>query len=212
MEILWLLYFGIEFIKHAMNRKTINILIPSLLLLLALALSIFGSNLFSDGYGLKRDKLVTSPIIMSTNDDYASIEDLNGHTTYLTFGFSHCAGNCPFTLSQFIKLAAVLPDDTRLIFVSIDNERDNIDHLKTYLANIDPSIIGWRIADDSLQQFAEQFSTYVKVKAGDEPQHGSAIQLIDKEGRWVKTYPYLNLNEDAVIKDYLDLQKMTQTL
>ena len=85
MEILWLLYFGIEFIKHAMNRKTINILIPSLLLLLALALSIFGSNLFSDGYGLKRDKLVTSPIIMSTNDDYASIEYLNGHTTYLTF-------------------------------------------------------------------------------------------------------------------------------
>jgi len=65
--------------------------------------------------------------------------------------FSHCAGNCPFTLSQFIKIAAVLPDDTRLIFVSIDNERDNIDHLKTYLANIDPSIIGWRIADDSLQ-------------------------------------------------------------
>ena len=85
MEILWLLYFGIEFIKHAMNRKTINILIPSLLLLLALALSTFGSNLFSDGYGLKRDKLVTSPIIMSTNDDYASIEYLNGHTTYLTF-------------------------------------------------------------------------------------------------------------------------------
>jgi protein SCO1/2 len=195
-----------------MSRKTINILIPSLLLLMAFAWSIFGSNLLNEGYGLKPDKIVTSPSITSTVDDYASIEDLNGHPTYLTFGFSHCAGNCPFTLAQFIKLATALPDDTRLVFVSVDNERDDIDHLKSYLANIDPNIIGWRIDDGSLQQFAEQFDTYVKVRAGDEPQHGSAIQLIDKNGRWVKTYPYLNLNEDAVLKDYLDLQKMTQTL
>jgi protein SCO1/2 len=195
-----------------MIKKTINILIPSLLLLMAFAWSIFGSNLLNDGYGLKRDKIITSPAITSTVNDYASIEDLNGHPTYLTFGFSHCAGNCPFTLAQFIKIANILPDDTRLVFVSIDNERDNIDHLKSYLAKIDPSIIGWRIDDKSLQQFAEQFDTYVKVRKGDEPQHGSAIQLIDKDGRWVKTYPYLNLNKDAVLKDYLDLQEMTQTL
>ncbi|GEM_PF-3539254 len=63
-----------------------------------------------------------------------------------------------------------------------------------------------------MQQFAEQFNTYVRVKARDELEHDSSIQLIDKNGRWVKTYPYLNLNEKAVLKDYLDLQEMTQTL
>jgi cytochrome oxidase Cu insertion factor (SCO1/SenC/PrrC family) len=181
-------------------------------MLLAFAWTVFGSNLLNDGYGLQRDKIVTSPSIKSTVDEYASIEDLNGYTTYLTFGFSHCAGNCPFTLAQYTKLAKILPKDTRLVFVSVDNERDDIVHLKNYLTQIDPSIIGWRIDNSSLQHFAEQFDTYVKVKSGDEPQHGSAIHLIDKEGRWVKTYPYLNLNEDAVLTDYLDLQEMTQTL
>ncbi len=63
-----------------------------------------------------------------------------------------------------------------------------------------------------MQQFAEQFNTYVRVKARDELEHDSSIQLIDKNGRWVKTYPYLNLNEKSVLKDYLDLQEMTQTL
>ena len=195
-----------------MRRKIINILIPSLLLLLALAWTVFGSNILNDGYGFKRDKVITTPAIASTVEGISSIEDLKGYTTYLTFGFSHCAGNCPFTLSQFIKLKSVLPEDTRLIFVSVDNECDNIEHLKDYLANIYPNIIGWRIDNEALQPFAEEFDTHIRVKAGYEPEHGSAIQLIDKNGRWVKTYPYLNLNEKAVMKDYLDLQEMTQTL
>lgn len=195
-----------------MRKKTINILIPSLLLLLALAWTVFGSNLLDNGYGLRRDRVITTPIIASTVEGVFSIEVLKGYTTQLTSGFSHCADNYPFTLSQFIKLKSVLPENTRLIFVSVDNERDNIEHLKSYLANIDPNIIGWRIDQAALQQFAEQFNTYVRVKARDELEHDSSIQLIDKNGRWVKTYPYLNLNEKAVLKDYLDLQEMTQTL
>lgn len=186
-----------------MRKKTINILIPSLLLLLALAWTVFGSNLLDNGYGLRRDRVITTPIIASTVEGVFSIEVLKGYTTQLTSGFSHCTDNYPFTLSQFIKLKSVLPENTRLIFVSVDNERDNIEHLKSYLANIDQA---------ALQQFAEQFNTYVRVKARDELEHDSSIQLIDKNGRWVKTYPYLNLNEKAVLKDYLDLQEMTQTL
>lgn len=198
--------------NYSMNRTTIHILIPCFLMLLAFAWTVFGSNLLNDGYGLKRDKMVTSPSIISTVDQYASIEDLNGYTTYITFGFSHCANNCPFTLAQYSKLVDILPKETRLVFVSVDNKRDDITHLRNYLAKIDPSIIGWRIEGSSLQQFAEQFDTYVNIKADQEPEHDSAIHLIDKEGRWVKTYPYLNLNKDAVVKDYLDLQKMTKTL
>lgn len=194
-----------------MYTKIIKIAIPSLLLLLAMTWVLFGSNFFNDGYGLHRDKVVNSPGIVSTRHDYASIEDLKGHMTYLTFGFSHCAGNCPFTLSQFTKLASVLPDDVRLVFVSIDNERDDIEHLKRYLANINPDIIGWRIDDGGLQKFAEQFQTFVRVKEGEEPEHSSAIQLLDKEGRWVRSYPYLNLNKNAMLKDYQAFQQKTQS-
>lgn len=195
-----------------MNNKVVNILIPALLLLTALAWVTFGSNLLNDSYGLKRDKLVHVPAVESTVSDITTLDDLKGHITYLTFGFSHCSGNCPFTLSQYIKLANLLPDDTRLVFVSIDNARDDMAHLKQYLAQIDPSIIGWIVNEDDLKPFAEQFDTYVSVSDNDEPQHGSGIQLIDKEGRWVKTYPYLNLNEEAVLADYQAIQGLPQHL
>jgi protein SCO1/2 len=193
------------------NRNTINIIIPALLLALAILWVTFGSNIFNNGYGLERDKTIKTPTILSTAADYASIEDLNGYVTYLTFGFSHCTGNCPFTLAQFNKLAAILPDDIRLVFVSVDEQRDDLPHLKNFLSRIDPNIIGWKVAETELPQFAEQFDTHFSAKKGAEPEHGSAIQLIDQNGRWVKTYPYLNLNEGAVLKDYLALRQISQT-
>jgi len=190
-----------------MTRRLVQIAIPSILLILAVLWATFGSNLFNDGYGLKRDKAIENPVIQSTDAQYTSFNDLKGHTTYLTFGFSHCTESCPFTLSQFIKLADTLPSDIRLIFVSVDNERDDTDHLKTYLSRVHPNIIGWTMTDNDLKQFAEQFNTHVRVSNTGEPEHGSAIQLIDPSGRWVKTYPYLNLNTDAVLQDYQALQQ-----
>lgn len=194
-----------------MGRKLVYLSVPVLLLISAILWVTFGSNLLSDGYGLKRDKVIESPAITSTTKDISSFDDLKGYTTYLTFGFSHCTGNCPFTMAQFIKLADALPEDIRLVFVSVDNVRDDIEHLKSYLGHIDPSIIGWTRSDDELTQFAEQFGTHVRVSDdGSEPQHGSGIQVIDINGRWVKTYPYLNLNVDAVLEDYQTLQQLGQ--
>lgn len=190
-----------------MTNKMTTILVPTSLLLVAMLWVTFGSNLINSGYGLDRDKLVTSPKIESTVANVSSVDDLKGYITYLTFGFSHCTNNCPYTLNQFIKIANTLPDDIRLIFVSVDNKKDDLAHLTEFLSKIEPSIIGWKMADNQLQNFAEQFNTHVSTNSSSEPEHGSAIQVIDRNGRWVKTYPYLNLNQDAVLKDYLALQQ-----
>jgi hypothetical protein len=64
-----------------MRKKTINILIPSLLILLALAWTVFGSNLLDNGYGLRRDRVITTPIIASTVEGVFSIEVLKGYIT-----------------------------------------------------------------------------------------------------------------------------------
>ncbi len=190
-----------------MGRNIINIAIPSLLLLLAIFWSMFGNNILREGYGLERDREIIIPPITSTHADFSSLDDLKGHTTYLTFGFSHCADNCPFTLAQYIKLVELLPDNARLVFVSIDNARDDMTHLTQYLHQINPAIIGWRMADNDLQQFAAQFQTHIQLNQYGEPSHDSDIHVIDMAGRWVKTYPYLHLNEDAVLTDYLALQQ-----
>ena len=190
-----------------MPIRIIKIAIPSLLLLLALVWVMFGNHLLRDGYGLDHDAAITLPTIISTDNDFSSLDDLKGHTTYLTFGFSHCSDNCPFTLSQYIKLAKILPDDSRLVFVSIDSQNDDISHLTQFLNQIDPAIIGWRMSDEDLLQFATQFNSHVQINQHGQPSHDSHIHVIDTHGRWVKTYPYLNLNENAVLTDYLALQQ-----
>lgn len=193
-----------------MMAKIRTILIPCLLLTLALVWVTFGSNILNDGYGLPRDKQVVSPEIESTVPAYSSINDLHGYMTYLAFGFSHCTDNCPHTLNQFIKLDHVLPDDIRLIFVSIDNQRDDLEHLAEFLAQINPNIIGWKIPNNELQHFAQQFNTHLSVGSPSQLEHGSAIQLLNKQGRWVKTYPYLNLNENALLADYHSIQQSSE--
>lgn len=190
-----------------MLRTIINIAIPSLLLVFALFWVMFGNHLLRDGYGLDRNAAIQLPTIVSTDSDFSSLADLKGHTTYLTFGFSHCTDNCPFTLSQYIKLTKILPEDTRFVFVSVDNQRDDISHLTHYLNHIDPAIIGWRMSDEDLLHFAAQFNTQVQLDQHGQPRHDSHIHVIDAHGRWVKTYPYLNLNENAVLTDYLALQQ-----
>jgi protein SCO1/2 len=192
-----------------MTTKITKILVPTILLIIALVWVTFGSNLLNSGYGLDRDKMVATPNIESTVADINSVDALKGYVTYLTFGFSHCTNNCPLTLSQFIKIANTLPDDIRLIFVSVDNEKDDLKHLTEFLHKVEPRIIGWKMADKQLKRFAEQFNTHVSINASSEPERGSAIQVIDRNGKWVKTYPYLNLNENALLKDYQALQTIS---
>ncbi len=192
-----------------MNTKLFQLLIPSCLLTVAIAWVTFGHQILNDGYGLKRDGAIVVPTVESTVASVSSLEDLMGYTTYLTFGFSYCSDNCPFTLSQYSRLAELLPDDTRLIFVSIDNTRDDLTHLNQYLTQINPRIIGWKLNEQDLNAFASQFKTSISISNNNEPIHDSAIQVINKEGHWVKTYPYLNLNKAAVLADYQAIQDRT---
>jgi len=63
--------------------------------------------------------------------------ELKGHWTLVFLGFTHCPDICPTTLAQMAqaqKQWAALPEATRprLLFVSVDPERDSPDHIGQY--------------------------------------------------------------------------------
>lgn len=74
-----------------------------------------------------------------------SLESLRGHPTLLFFGFTSCPDVCPTTLATLteVQRGAPLPG-TRVVFVSIDPERDSASNLQVYLGAFSKDFIGAR--------------------------------------------------------------------
>ena len=73
------------------------------------------------------------------------LSDLKGDFTLVFFGFTNCPDVCPTTLLMMSNALAKLgPDADRLkvLFVSVDPERDTPEHLRTYMSSFDRHIIG----------------------------------------------------------------------
>ena len=88
---------------------------------------------------------------------------LAGRPYAIFFGFTHCPDICPTTLLEMSNHLAVLgPDGDRLkvVFVTIDPERDTADHLRTYLASFDARIIGLTGSEAQIAEAAKGWNAH----------------------------------------------------
>ena len=68
-----------------------------------------------------------------------------GNVVALFFGFTNCPDVCPTTLSEMKTIRERLGNDAdklKVVFVSIDPERDTPERLGRYMASFDPTFIG----------------------------------------------------------------------
>lgn len=123
--------------------------------------------------------------------------DLNDKLTLMFFGFTHCPDICPATLFHTVaswkQLSERQREQVQLVFVSFDPQRDTPEHLETYLAFFDPSIIGLTGTE---QQVADMASGYgvIYMQEKTEPQqkamfsHSDFVYLLDQQGRVRKLF------------------------
>lgn len=80
---------------------------------------------------------------------------LRGHWQLLALGFTHCPDLCPTTLAQLAGLRAAMTDaPVRVIFVSVDPERDSPEKLAAYVQFFATDFIGVTGKVDQLQRLA----------------------------------------------------------
>lgn len=69
-----------------------------------------------------------------------------GDVTLLVFGYTHCPDVCPTTLARLAGQLRSLPaerrDDVRVLFVSVDPDRDDPERLAAYTDAFGPAIVG----------------------------------------------------------------------
>ncbi len=76
-----------------------------------------------------------------------------GRTTVVFFGYSHCPDVCPATLLNLSgaldRMSARERDRIRVVFVTVDPERDTPERLRSWLANFHPEIVALRADDEA---------------------------------------------------------------
>jgi protein SCO1 len=116
--------------------------------------------------------------------------DFRGKVTLLYFGYTQCPDYCPTTLTN---LAAVLhnlgkqADQVRILFVTVDPNRDSLPILKQYVSLFAPQIVGLRGTPDELASLARRYRVaYSVTPAHDghpyEVTHSAIVFVFDQGG------------------------------
>lgn len=118
-------------------------------------------------------------------DDYA------GHVVMLYFGYTHCPDVCPTTLATVahaLQKLGARAKDVRVLFVSVDPNRDKAAELRAYTAAFSPQMIGLTGTQDELRALSKRYR--VTYGYGDKypkgnytVSHSSAIFVFDRHGK-----------------------------
>jgi protein SCO1/2 len=117
---------------------------------------------------------------------------LSGHWTIVFMGFTHCADVCPTTLAELAKAQKqwqALPAATRprLLFVSVDPDRDTPDSLAKYARFFHPDTLTATAPEPALGNFAQAVGmVYMKVPLPDgdyDMDHSASLVLLDPQVR-----------------------------
>jgi protein SCO1 len=116
--------------------------------------------------------------------------DYKGKIVLLYFGYTNCPDVCPTTLlnlTTMFKSMGKSADDVRVLFVTVDPNRDTLPILKEYAQAFAPQIVGLRGTPDQLATLAKRYRvSYSVTPAHDgkpyEVTHGAAVYVFNRAG------------------------------
>jgi protein SCO1 len=119
---------------------------------------------------------------------------LAGKPFAIFFGFTHCPDVCPTTLARLARLRRQLghgDDSFRIVFVTVDPERDGPQEVGRYTALFDTPVIGLTGSPAQIEQVKKQFGVFSqKVEqpgAEYSVDHTAATFLFGPDGKFVAT-------------------------
>lgn len=110
---------------------------------------------------------------MTRGDDGAAVtaDSYRGKAVLLYFGYTHCPDACPTTLANLAKVLHDLgprANDVRVLFVSVDPQRDTLPILKAYANSFAPQIDGLRGTHDQIAALARRYRVLYRVQPASE--------------------------------------------
>ncbi len=157
--------------------------------------------------------------LVDQNGKTRTDKDFRGRLMLIYFGYTYCPDVCPTALQVMSVALDMLGKDAAPvapIFITVDPERDTVEHMRAYVKNFYPGLIGLTGSPDAIKQAAKNYRVYFRKadtlpdgkKAGPKDylmDHSSIVLLMDREGRYLTHFTHQSRSEDiaAEIRKYL---------
>jgi len=175
----------------------------ALLILIGVVIVGVGCQAFAPAYEFK-GSVIEPPLplpdfeLNDTNGHPFHLSDVNGDIALIYFGYTFCPDVCPLTLSDIKKALTDLEGRERIkvIFISVDPERDTPEILGRYLAAFDPGYIGLTDDFNKIEAVLKPFGAFAaKEEATDSAaeylvSHTARVYLVTPEQELLMTYPF----------------------
>jgi protein SCO1/2 len=126
-----------------------------------------------------------------------------GGPTLVFFGYTHCPDVCPATMGILTQAAASYGSGVRVVFVSVDPERDTVDWLKEYVRYLPAGFSALTGTPIEVRAAADAWGVrYAKVETGTPREysmsHTAEVYLVDATGTLRAHFPF-GTQADAVL-------------
>ena len=136
-----------------------------------------------------------------------NLEEQKGNVVIIFFGFTHCPDVCPMPMTRLKKVSEGLGSavtGVRIVFITVDPNRDQPENLQNYLDIYNDDFIGLRGKQKDLEAVYTSYGIYHNSDTDDESSgsylinHTNSVFVIDKQGNW-----RLNFIDTASVEDII---------
>jgi len=153
--------------------------------------------------------------LMSTSGEPFTLSEHRGQVILLYFGYRSCPDFCPTTFAELRRVYLELGEPAnrvKIVFITIDPERDDLESLALYTHAFHEDFIGLRAEGEALEQVKGQFGIVAERRQLADSalsyviDHTASVFLIGPDGRLQVQYLYGTGYQDIVHDVRLILQ------
>src|SRR5687768_7691405 len=185
-----------------MNRRIMLVGLFSFLLIGAVAVGVF---LFSKPESFQGTMYAEphppAPDIELTreNGDSFRLSDMQGNTVLLFFGYTSCPDVCPTTMAELKQALEKLNEEdanqVRVLFVTVDPERDTPERVQEYVNHFNRDFIGLSGTEPELAEVWQDYGVFRETVEGTSAagylvNHTARVTLIDQHGNLRLSYAF----------------------
>jgi len=205
-----------------MDKKTLLVGIFAFMLIGITAVGVF---LFAPSAGL-RGTTYAEPYppapefeLVRDNGSTFRLSEMRGNIVLLFFGFTSCPDVCPTTMAELKtavdKIEANQARNVKVVFVTVDPQRDSPERVQEYVNHFNASFIGLSGSEPELAKVWNTYGVFRETvdstsAAGYVVNHTARVTLIDQQGNLRVSFPFDTPVEDIVHDLKLLLKEFNQ--
>ncbi len=120
--------------------------------------------------------------------------DFRGAPFLVFFGYTHCPDVCPTTLFQLSEILRALGPEAKIkvLFITVDPERDTPELMQRYAESFDSRIVGLSGDRASIDNVVAAYRVYARKAPGANGEytmdHSAVIYLMGRDGKFLRAF------------------------